>query len=259
MSIRRSVFCFAGALGFFALSAGDLMAAPLHDISTATGLFVPSFRGVSANTTWFGWGSGSFDGATEDDRIDNPVITIGTAAPGVSLTQVDPAQDIVSSTNNIYTGQGPNSQTADLTLVIPTAGVTDSGFTTIIIQGLTLPPGGPSNPDTLIQNHPIFGDITVGSDTYSPEFTIASNATGTGQWFVKYVIEGSTPTYTVDIHLPGGLGSEGFLPISISELVVDTVWSDQAAGDTVVVPEPASFGLLGLAGAAMVLRRRRNA
>ncbi|HMP84934.1 MAG TPA: hypothetical protein PKA41_19760, partial [Verrucomicrobiota bacterium] len=91
-------------------------------INGSSGLFDPSFRGA-ANTTWFGWGYGSFEGAVNNELIDNPATTIGTAPLGVSFTQ-NPGNDILSSSENIYTGA---AGATDLLFALPTSGTAGSG------------------------------------------------------------------------------------------------------------------------------------
>jgi hypothetical protein len=215
----KRLFC----LTLVGVLAANLAAAQFV-INSSPGLFDPSFRG-QANTTWFGWGPGSFDGASNNELIDNPAPTIGTTTVGVSLTQ-STAFDILSSGNNIYTA---TAGATDLLLNLPTSGTTGSGFTTLIIQGRTA--FGSYAPA------PVFNSVGGVSAIYAQ----ANNANGAGQFWAKYEIAGNQSAYDLAITLV----AESFT--SIAELQVDTYWSATGfAPDTAVVPEPSTLGLLGL-------------
>jgi hypothetical protein len=204
-------------------------------INTSTGLFDPSFRGA-ANTTWFGWGSGSFDGLTNDELIDNPAPSFGTTTTGMTLNQ-STAFDILSSGNNIYTSTQPAT---DLLLDLPTSGPPGSGFTTLIIQGRTAF-GGYDIP-------PFFNEVAGVSPTYAQGY----NANGAGQFWAKYDIAGNLSSYNLAITLAAASFT------SIAELEVDTYWSATGfAPDTVTVPEPSALALLGLSGIAIACKRRK--
>lgn len=203
-------------------------------INTATGLFDPAFRG-QAHTTWFGWSSGSFDGSSNNELIDNPVTTIGTTTAGVSLTQ-STAFDILSSGNNIYTS---TADATDLLLAIPTSGAVGSGHTTVIIQGKTAF-GGFSTP-------PLFNDIAGVSATYAA----GDNLAGAAQFWAKYEIAGNLASYDLAITLAAASFT------SIAELEVDTLWSATGfAPDTAAVPEPSVLALVGLGSWALFLKHR---
>jgi hypothetical protein len=205
-------------------------------INSSPGLFDPSFRGA-ANTTWFGWGSGSFDGASNNELIDNPATTIGLATPGASLTQ-STAFDILSSGNNIYTS---TAGATDLLLTLPTSGTLGSGFTTIIVQGKTAFGG--------FDIAPAFHDIAG----VSPIFEVGSNAAAAAQFWAKYDIAGNLSSYDLAITLAAASFT------SIAELEVDTYWS--AAGfatETAVVPEPSALALVGLGSCAVFARKQRS-
>jgi hypothetical protein len=207
-------------------------------ISESTGLVEPSFRG-DPNTTWFGWGPNSFEGATQDEIIDDPAPTIGTTTTGISFTQ-NPNNDVLASSDNIYSGAAPAT---DLLLQIPTSGTVGDGFTTIIVQGRTAF-GGYDIPPSL---QPISG--------IEPTFAIGPNAIGSGQFWAKYEIPGNLAAYALTIGLP----AESF--ISIAELQFDTYWSATAfATDLAIVPEPSVLALfwVGIVG-ALALRKRSRA
>jgi hypothetical protein len=203
-------------------------------INNSPGLFDPSFRG-QPNTTWFGWGPGSFEGSTQNELIDNPAPSIGTTSLGISLTQ-NPANDILASSDNIYTGA---ALATDLLLQLPTSGSVGSGFTTIIVQGRTAF-GGYDTPPGF---QPILG--------INPIFEVGPNANGSGQFWAKYELPGNSTVYDLTIRLD----SASF--ISIAELEFDTYWSPTGfSTDFAVVPEPSALALLGMGLTAGFLRLR---
>lgn len=205
-------------------------------ISSGTGLFDPSFRGA-ANTTWFGWGYGGFEGSVNNELIDNPAATIGAAPVGVSFTQ-SPANDILSSSENIYTGA---AGATDLLLGIPTSGTSLSGFTTIIVQGKTAFGG--------YDIAPLFAEISG----VTPSFAVGLNSLGQGQFWAKYEIPGNESGYNLTV----SLAAMSF--ISIAELEVDTYWSATSfAPDSALVPEPSVVALCGLGMLALFGARRRS-
>lgn len=232
----KKMFCLAVAGALVAQVASAQFV-----INNGTGAFAPSFRG-SASTTWFGWGSGSFDGASNNELIDNPATTIGTAPGGVSLTQ-SPGYDILSSGNNIYTGTGFMVTDTDLLVSVPTVGTVGAGFTTIIVQGKTA--------FGAFGAEPLFGLVGGSSATYASGFNLA----GAGQFWAKYEIAGNQSIYNLAITLTANTPG----PISIAELQFDTYWSATSfAPDTAVVPEPSTLALVGLGGFASLILKRRS-
>jgi len=225
-------------------------------IAESTGLFSPSFRG-EANTTSFGWSSGTWDGNADSTPPDpvipdvingTPSINPGSLAGTSFLTQSG-SNDIVSGSNNIYSSvSGINA--AGLQLTIPTSGVVgSSGFTTIIIQGVGLNGaafGGTSGLDGFG-----FGAI----DGILPEYIIGTNADIEGQWWTKWELPGNAASYTVNI--TGAQNGEGSV-VSVTDLTIDTLYSGSGfAADLAVVPEPSAVLLSFVAGLGLLVRRRR--
>lgn len=182
----------------FATAFATASQAQLYTISTATDTFTPSFRGED-NATCFGWASGTFDGGLDDELLDNPLPSLSDAlCLAGTLDQVG-TTDILAGSNNIYIGT--NGRNEALSLSVPTRGLPGpDGFTTVIIQGLTLTGGPAAN---TIVNYPTFGAI----DGVLPTFVIGLNANspspgqGQGQWLVKYEL----PEIATNIPLAYGL------------------------------------------------------
>ena len=230
-----------------ALSLGSSAYGQILFINSATDTFVPSFRAEAdlGNTTFYGWSNGTFDGAPDNELLNNPVPTLGVGGLDGTLAQAGTV-DILSGSNNIFIGVDGRTET--LNLGIPTNGTPGlSGFTTIIIQGLTLGGGG------LLVNVPIFGLI----DGVSPTFVAGANADNEGQWWAKYEIPGNAALYNLQVTV-SNVGGQS-VPLSIAQMTVDTVFSPGVyASDTAVaVPEPCIAGLFGIGGLTILLRRRR--
>jgi hypothetical protein len=224
-------------IGLMAIVVGAISlpaTAATFEIESASGLFTPSFRG-GANSTWFGWAPNTFDGAPNDELINSPAPTIGTAAGTLVQNNSD---DVLSGSNNIYSGIG----VLDLTVTAPTAGTLGQGFTTIIVQGRTLFGG--------FGVDPVFGDISGVSPTYVQAINSASPSPQ-GQFWVKYEIPGNLTSYDINI------GAAANSHISLGELVVDTFWSaDAYAPDLAAVPEPNSIVVLALGSLFVPLVKR---
>jgi hypothetical protein len=246
---------------FFAISvlSGFTVAgvqAEIYNLSTASALFAPAFRGDS-NTTWFGWDEGRFFGQTvpaSSSRIlNNPATSNGTSElSGVELYQNDrnnsPFVMIGSTSGNIYTGSGPVGKQASATLVAPMAPGGAEGFTTIVIQGRTTAAGGPSNIQTLLGNYPVFSDI----NGTAAQFTIAANSVNQAQWWAQYDLPGYSATRTIGMTFNGGTGT---FPISIAQMTVDTFWSPTGYANVQAIPEPQTWILAGLGALAVVCTR----
>ncbi len=231
------------------LIAATTARAEVYDLTVATSLYAPSFRG-EADTTWFGWNEGQFFGSPVPGPslriLNNPATSNGTIGlTGVELYQNDRASGnftmIGSSVGNIYTGSGPVGKQAAATLVapMPVGGV--DGYSTIVIQGRTTTAGGFSTIESLISNFPVFSSI----NGVSPSFVITGNAANQGQWWAQYEIPGYAPSYSIGLTFPGGSGTT---PISIAGLTVDAYWSATGYADVSAVPEPETWalGILGL-------------
>jgi hypothetical protein len=116
------------------------------------------------------------------------------------------------------------------------------GFTTVIIQALTLTGGPAAN---TIVNYPTFGAI----DGVLPTFVIGLNANspspgqGQGQWLVKYELPGNRDVYSLSISLVNAGGPQ--VPLTISKFEVDTFYSATvfAMDDAQAVPEPTTVTL----------------
>jgi hypothetical protein len=249
--IRRG-FARLGAFST-ALFAGSLLAQAEFNISTGVGPFAPSFRdlgNLDANfTTYWGWGAGAFDGPTNNENIDLPPVSLGIGGFDGTLSQGADTRDIVSSGNSIYTFTFTSaSNPLNLQLGVPTNGTVGSGFTTIILQGVTLNFGSdttfPEGSFIFPQVGGVAPAVIIGQNNASP-FKL-------GQFWAKYEIPGNAACYSIDLGLAAN-------HISISRLEVDTQWSATSfAPDTAVVPEPSSALLTAFGSAALILRRRRN-
>lgn len=253
-SARLSRHLLASAAAVCGLAASAQAATFI--IPEASALFTPSFRGA-ANTTYFAWNAGSWDG--NDDTASFDVINsvpplAGTGSSNQGRIYQNSAGDIISGSNNIYAG----SAGQNLTLVIPTngtPGASATGSTTIIIQGLGLSGsafgGAPGGMDTLV-----FGTIGGVTAEYVGGVNTGGNAAGATQFWAKFSIPGNLPQYSVDVSASvAGLGV-----LSVTDLSVDTFWTPEVrtfAPDIAIVPEPAS-AVLGLAALGLLARRRRS-
>ncbi len=213
-------------------------------IAASNGIIAPSTRG-QANTTYFGWELFGSEGAGGPNIVDDTTPDIGTNPGGVRIVTTN-AQDHTpfaapGAAANIYTFNGTLSE--DLTMT--TAGTNGSGFTTLIIQGISAPQGNP----TYFSGQPTFGDIAG----VTPTYISGLNAAGIEQFLVRYDLPGNLTNYTTSM-----IGSA--LHFSLDKLVVDTYWSATGyQGDTfAATPEPGRAMLLGLGVAGMCLRRRRR-
>jgi hypothetical protein len=230
--IARSSFITSAVI---AIAVSASTASAVVSIPALTGPGAPSFRGA-ADTTWFGWSTGTFDGTPDNNLLDDPAVTVGTTTSGVGLVQNGGAAgSMISSSNNIYTSGAP----LDITITAPTAGTVGTGFTTIIVQGRTA--FGPFGSDLT------FG--TVGGD--AAEVVVGTNAAAAGQFFAKYEVPGNAASYAINI--TGGFNN------SFNNLQVDTLWSSTGyATDFAVTPEPATLAAIGSIGVGALIRRRRN-
>jgi hypothetical protein len=240
-----------------ALLGGGSTASAAFVVYEGTGLFAPSFRGDAAST-YFGWAYGSWDGnppPAVGEPDPSPDIINGAPSinpgglPGTAFITQGTSIDLVSGSNNIYSSVDVINS-AGLQLHIPTTGTVGSGgFTTIIIQGSGLS-GALFGFNGALDGFG-FGEI----NGVSADYLITRNANGTAQWWAKWELPGNQASYTVDIN--GQYGSSGGSVLSVTDLQIDTLFSNSGyAPDTAIVPEP-SGALLSLLGAAALLRRRR--
>lgn len=249
---RRPLFL----LPALALTLSAPVAQAAYAVYEGTGIYTPEFRG-QANTTYFGWSSGTWDGnpplgegqpdVTPDILNGTPSINPGNLSGTSFITQTG-TSDIVSGSNNIYSSVGGiNSQ--GLQLHVPTNGVVGTeGFTTIIIQGLSMS-GAMFGGNFALDG---FGFSINGTEA---KYVHTVNALGLGQWFAKFELTGNQSVYDIDIF--GVEGIPGGSVLSVTDLQVDTIYSPTGfASDSAVVPEPSGL-LLSLVGAVMLLRRRR--
>ncbi|WP_367874542.1 PEP-CTERM sorting domain-containing protein [Luteolibacter sp. Populi] len=249
---RRPLFL----LPVIAALLGGSSASAAYVINDGTGLFAPSFRGTG-NTTHFGWESGTWDGnpppaVGEPDPSPDIINGIPSINPGglpaTSYLTQGSSVDIVSGSNNIYSDVGTISA-AGLQLVIPTSGTIGlNGFTTIIIQGSGLS-GTMFGFDGALDG---FGFGTING--VEAEYVIARNAAGSGQWWAKWSLAGNAASYTVDVF--GQEGSPGGSVLSVTNMQIDTLFSQTGFALDSAVPEPSSL-LLSLLGVGMLIRRRR--
>lgn len=235
-----------------ALSLTTVANAQIYTISDATSTFAPSFRN-EANSTYFGWTN--FRPASGGEVITNPSVNIGNGGLDGTINQEGTA-DILASAGTIY--NGTDGRTVTLSLTVPTSGTPGaSGFTTIIIQGLTSF-GKPAG--NVLVNMPTFSSI----NGVEPVFVSGLNSnvsvdTYQGQWWVKYELPGNLSEYDIDITISniGGFTT----PLTISRLEVDTYFSETgfALDAAQAVPEPSTYVLLALAGFAFVWKMKRRA
>ncbi len=210
---------------------GPAAEASTFDITTATGLFTPTFRG-DANTTYLGWDQ---FGEPGDVVINDTTPDIGTGTGSFATTN---GEDHQSGSLNYYSGSGSVSE--DITFA--TDGTAGSGFTTVIVQAKTL--FGPLGSD--IGFTPINGIAPT-------QVLQGVNATGSGQLFAKYELPGVDGTQSFSISTgPSSL-------ISLGEFVIDTAWSPTgfSPDNAIATPEPtaALLALLSLGGVAATRRR----
>lgn len=257
MTVRiSSALCAAFVLGTAAIQAQNI-------ISTSTDIFVPSFRS-GIHSVYYGWSSNfdsdaSIESGEQFNAPNPPPPNLGSSPGTYPLIQTDAsgsavsAPDIISSTNNIYYGPGGGG-TAYLTLTLYTDGTAGTGFTTIIIQGVSLQ--NSQAPNFAV---PALSSINGVAPTFVFGLNSADPTNQELQWWAKYDITGNQASYDVRITLASGGPAN---PISINKLAVDTLWSESAfASDTAqAVPEPSVYALLGLgAGVALWRARRRVA
>jgi hypothetical protein len=219
-------------LSVLALSLVSASAAT-YVISEQPGLIAPSTRGAS-NTTHYGWDTFN-EPADRAVPINDNSPDLGTAVAG-ALFRTTNGEDHVLGSGNFYLFAGTPAE--EVTAV--SAGVLGTGFTSVILQGVTAfdPFPGAWTFDSV-------GGVT-------PTVVQGVNGAGFGQFWVKYDFPGNEANYVI----PFNAGGPHY---SIDRFTVDTVWN--AGGFSpdfaMAVPEPAAAagGLLALG--ALFFRRRR--
>lgn len=210
--------------------------ASVINLSTATDLLAPSFRG-DANTTYLGWDTFGAPGAS---IIGDITPDLGTDAGFFVTTN---GEDHQSGSLNYYSSSGSVAEEVSF----ETDGFNGSGFTTVIVQAQTL--FGPLGAEIVFS--PIYG--------VAPSQVLqATNATGKGQLFARYELPGTADAKTFSI----SSGPQSM--VSFGEFIIDTVWSPTSFARTsaVAVPEPGSamlamIGMLGTLGVVSFVTRRR--
>jgi hypothetical protein len=210
----------------------------MYNISNATSLFVPNYRGDS-NTSYFEWYEYDFYGfpvpPTASRILNNPTPSVGLTQ-NVQFFQNDRFSAtptiIGSSSGNIYTGFGAIGKQAFATLVVPTFPSIGLGNTTILIQGRTVPESGFAPAEQLILNYPRFTINGINPQ----EFNIDINKNREGQWYAFFNLNSSNSSYTFNVEF---LGGNGTYPISLANMSVDSLWQP--------IPEPSTYILLLLA------------
>lgn len=231
---------------FLLLLCVDAKATITYDILEQTNLIQPYFRGET-NTSYFGWDDSEFYGfpvpSVNQRILNNTPPSEGTSGilNNVQFYQNDRYSNnpviIGSSGGNIYTGFGANGKQAYATLIAPTFTSLTNGFTTLIIQGRTVPAGGYAPIEMLVANFPRF---TI--DGISPYFVIGANASQEAQWWAQFNIPTVKSNYNILVDFKGGTNT---YPISVAQMHVDTyVSSTGYANLTTVVPEPSTFFLI---------------
>lgn len=245
-----------------ALACGLALTASAHaanfSMASATGIFVPSTRNL-ANTTYFGWTNGNWDGNADaatgetaiPDILKNTPSSVGWGTSSQGSLKQNNVSDIVSGSNNIYGGVGQ----VNLTLHIPTDGSVGTGSTTIILQGFGLSGSAFGGAAGGMDNF-IFGSIAGIAPAYIGGAMTGGNANGQTQFWAEYHIPGNLAAYEVNVTASDwGLGV-----VSVTDFSVDTWWSPSAntyGPDLVAVPEAGSSALLGAVALGLLTRRRR--
>ena len=212
----RQTLSFALLLGTAMFFSASESAAQVNEIASATDLFTPSYRaGVGAQ--WIGWDDFD-DGGAMNLVVNDTTPDLGNSPGSFVCNNGEPH---VSSSLNIYTSDGSLDETATFN----TQGTPGAGFTTIIIQGVTL--FGPLG--TTID----FSDV---AGLQPVENIQGDNLSGSGQFWVKYEVPGNEASYTVT------LSTGPFSFISMDRLVIDTFWSPtEYAVDSTVLQLPTLY------------------
>jgi hypothetical protein len=213
------------------LAAAFRAEAATYLISEQTGLIAPVTRG-GADSTFYGWETFN-DPASRNVPINDSTPDIGTPAAG-ALFRTTNGEDHVLGSGNFYLFAGNPAE--EVTAV--SAGLLGTGFTTVILQGMTAFDPYPG----MWSFAPVNG--------IAPEFAQGVNANGFGQFWVKYNFPGNAANYVIPFSATGS-------HYSIDRFTVDTVWSASGfSGESALaVPEPSVAALLLLTCLGLCRRR----
>ena len=219
-------------LSALALLTSTPAGAATYLISAQTGLIAPSTRG-GADSAFYGWDTFN-DPANRAQPIDDATPDIGTSVAGARFRTTN-GEDHVLGSGNFYLFAGTPAE--DVTAV--SAGILGTGFTSVILQGVTAFDAYPG-----LWSFPAVNGVT-------PEFAQGVNAAGFGQFWVKYDFPGNAGSYAIPF-------SAGGPHYSIDKFTVDTVWNAQgfSPDSALAVPEPSGAALALLALSAGLRRRR---
>lgn len=224
----------------FLLIAANTLNAVVYNITQQTGLIAPEFRN-QPNTAYFGWNEYEFYPfpvpPTSSRVLNNPPPSDGTSSlfTNIQFYQNDRYNSnfvmIGSSSGNIYTGFGAIGKSANATLSFPKSTSLTGGFTTLILQGRTVPSNTYAPIEMLTANYPRF---TINGT--SPNFVIGQNLSDEAQWWAQFNLPYITNEYNIGVQF---LGGNNTYPISVAELYVDAFWSQTGyANVNAVIPEP---------------------
>lgn len=197
----------------------------------------PTGRGL-ANTTFYGWETFN-DVGFRNIPINDSTPDIGSN-PGGANFQTTNGQDHVLNSGNLYFMAGTLAE--QLTAV--TNGVLSTGFTTIIVQGVTASGFG-GFPDS----------ITLALNGMAPtQYVQGVNAAGSGQFWALWEVAGNDASYNVSL---AGVPNQAHY--SLDRVTVDSFWSNSGyQGDYMAIPEPSRSMLCLLAAVGACLRRSRR-
>jgi hypothetical protein len=225
------------ALLAIGLSSLNSVSAATFLLGNVSDVVAPTGRG-GANTTYYGWETFN-DVGFRNVPINDSTPDIGIN-PGGANFQTTNGQDHVLNSGNLYFFAGTLAE--KLTAV--TNGTVGTGFTTVIVQGVTASGFG-GFPDA----------VTLAMNGVAPtQFVQGVNGASSGQFWAVWDWAGNLTNYDVTI---AGVPNQAHY--SFDRVTVDTFWSTSGfQGDFLAVPEPSRGVLLMLAGLVVCLRRVRS-